>query len=52
MTDAGASPASRDVLYCRGGRTAVTVEFRRKNQTRKLTITTERADELLDALSA
>ena len=42
----------RDLLYSLGGKKAVTVEFRRKGQTRKLTVTTERADELLAALSS
>lgn len=41
----------RDLLYSVGGKQAVTVEYRRKGQTRKLTVTTERADELLGALS-
>ena len=41
----------RDVLYSLGGTTAVTVEFRCKGQTRKLSVTTERADEFLAALS-
>ena len=41
-----------DLLYSLGGKQAVTVEYRRKGQTRKLTVTTERADELLAALSA
>ena len=40
-----------DLLYSLGGKQAVTVEYRRKGQTRKLTVTTERADELLAALS-
>ena len=48
----GVRARRRDVLYSLGGRRAVTVEFRRKGQTRKLTVATERADELLAALSA
>ena len=47
----GVRTKRRDVLYSLGGRTAVTVEFRRKGQTRKLSVTTERSDELLAALS-
>ena len=42
----------RDLLYSLGGKRAVTVEYRRKGQTRKLTVTTERADELLAALAS
>ena len=41
-----------DLLYSLGGKRAVTIEYRRKGQTRKLTVTTERADELLAALSS
>ena len=41
-----------DLLYSFGGKQAVTVEYRRKGQTRKLTVTTKRADELLSALSS
>ena len=41
-----------DLLYSLGGKQAVTVEYRRKGQARKLTVTTERADELLSALSS
>ena len=41
-----------DLLYSLGGKQAVTVEYRRKGQTRKLTVTTERADDLLAALSS
>ena len=48
----GVRTKRRDVLYSLGGRTAVTVEFRREDKTRKLSVTTERADELLAALSA
>ena len=40
-----------DLLYSLGGKQAVTVQYRRKGQTRKLTVTTERADELLAALT-
>ena len=40
-----------DLLYSLGGKRAVTVEYRRKRQTRKLTVTTERADDLLTALT-
>jgi len=40
-----------DVLYSLGGKKAVTVEYRRKGQTRKLTVTTERADEVFAALT-
>ena len=47
----GVRARRRDVLYSLGGTTAVTVEFRRKGQTRKLSVTTEQADELLAALS-
>ncbi len=47
----GVRTRRRDILYSLGGTTAVTVEFRRKGQTRKLTVTTERADELLAALT-
>ena len=48
----GVRAKRRDVLYSLGGTTAVTVEFRRKGQTRKLSVTTEQADELLAAVSA
>ena len=48
----GVKGKRRDLLYSLGGRKAVTVEFRRKGQTRKLTVTTEQADELLAALSS
>ncbi len=41
-----------DLLYSLGGKQAVTVEYRRKSQTRKLTVTTEQADELLAALTS
>ena len=41
-----------DLLYSLGGKQAVTVEYRRKGRTRKLTVTTERADELLAALTS
>lgn len=41
-----------DLLYSLGGKQAFTVEFRRKGQARKLTVATERADELLAALSS
>ena len=47
----GVRAKRRDVLYSLGGRGAVTVEFRRKGQNRKLTVTTEQADELLAALT-
>ena len=40
-----------DLLYSLGGKRAVTVEYRRKGRTRKLTVTTERADDLLTALT-
>ena len=48
----GVKGKRRDLLYSLGGKQAVTVEVRRKGQTRKLTVTTQRADELLAALSS
>lgn len=40
-----------EVLDSLGGKNAVTVEYSRKGKDRKLTVTTEQADELLAALS-
>lgn len=48
----GVRTRRRDVLYSVGGTSAVTVEFHRKGKPRKLSVTTDRADELLAALSA
>ena len=41
-----------NLLYSVGGKKAVTVEYCRKGQTHRVTVTTERADELLAALTA
>ncbi len=48
----GVRTRRRDVLYSVGGTSAVTVEFHRKGKARKLSVTTDRTDELLAALSA
>ncbi len=48
----GVRTRRRDVLYSVGGTTAVTVEFHRNGTPRKLSVTTDRAEELLAALSA
>ncbi len=48
----GVRTRRRDVLYSVGGTTAVTVEFHRNGTPRKLSVTTDRSDELLAALSA
>ena len=47
----GVRTRRRDVLYSLGGTTAVTVEFHRNGSPRKLSVTTDRAEELLAALS-
>ena len=53
MTGAGASRASGATFSTPWvARGAVTVESHRNGQTRKLAVTTERAAELLEALSA
>ena len=48
----GVRTRRRDVLYSVGGTSAVTVEFHRKGKPRKLSVTTDRTDELLAALTA
>ncbi|MXV87444.1 MAG: hypothetical protein F4117_00610 [Acidimicrobiales bacterium] len=48
----GVRTRRRDVLYSVGGTTAVTVEFHRNGTPCKLSVTTDRSDELLAALSA